>query len=183
MVALKGLLEAEAGHIVLAVILGSLGVAASTFVVSDAYLGRETSAVVALQRALSLLGRLVVVTAGPTYEPLDEVRRLKSFLGLTSADGAWRVVIVGTLVSGIVKRVDRNGVYVDLGSNAEGFVPRDQMIPREPVRSQDRIKAYLQDVRSEQRGPQQIRGLHEVSLGVVAGGRRATLHLRGNVRA
>ena len=61
---------------------------------------------------------------------------------------------VGTLVSGIVKRVDRNGVFVDLGSNAEGFVPRDQMIPREPVRSQDRIKAYLQDVRSEQRGPQ-----------------------------
>jgi N utilization substance protein A len=61
---------------------------------------------------------------------------------------------VGTLVSGIVKRVDRNGVFVDLGGNAEGFVARDQMIPREPVRSQDRIKAYLQDVRSEQRGPQ-----------------------------
>ncbi|MGH8177671.1 MAG: transcription termination factor NusA, partial [Steroidobacter sp.] len=61
---------------------------------------------------------------------------------------------IGTLVSGIVKRVDRNGVFVDLGSNAEGFVPRDQMIPREPVRSQDRIKAFLQDVRSEQRGPQ-----------------------------
>ncbi len=61
---------------------------------------------------------------------------------------------VGTLVSGVVKRVDRNGVFVDLGSNAEGFVPRDQMIPREPVRSQDRIKAFLQDVRSEQRGPQ-----------------------------
>ncbi len=61
---------------------------------------------------------------------------------------------VGTLVSGIVKRVDRNGVFVDLGSNAEGFIARDQMIPREPVRSQDRIKAFLQDVRSEQRGPQ-----------------------------
>ena len=60
----------------------------------------------------------------------------------------------GTLVSGVVKRVDRNGVFVDLGSNAEGFVPRDQMIPREPVRSQDRIKAYLQDVRTEPRGPQ-----------------------------
>src|SRR5215204_3941317 len=61
---------------------------------------------------------------------------------------------LGTLVSGIVKRVDRNGVFVDLGSNAEGFVARDQMIPREPVRSQDRIKAYLQDVRTEPRGPQ-----------------------------
>ncbi|PZN30561.1 MAG: transcription termination/antitermination protein NusA [Proteobacteria bacterium] len=61
---------------------------------------------------------------------------------------------VGTLVSGIVKRVDRNGVYVDLGGNAEGFIARDQMIPREPVRAQDRIKAYLKDVRSEPRGPQ-----------------------------
>lgn len=61
---------------------------------------------------------------------------------------------VGTLVSGVVKRVDRNGVYVDLGANAEGFIPRDQMIPREPIRAQDRIKAYLQDVRSEPRGPQ-----------------------------
>jgi N utilization substance protein A len=61
---------------------------------------------------------------------------------------------MGTLVSGIVKRVDRNGVFVDLGGNAEGFIARDQMIPREPIRSQDRVKAYLQDVRTEQRGPQ-----------------------------
>jgi N utilization substance protein A len=60
----------------------------------------------------------------------------------------------GTLVSGIVKRVDRNGVFVDLGGNAEGFIARDQMIPREPIRSQDRVKAYLADVRTEQRGPQ-----------------------------
>ncbi len=61
---------------------------------------------------------------------------------------------IGQLVSGIVKRVDRNGVYVDLGSNAEGFIAREELIPREPVRSQDRIKAFLRDVRSEPRGPQ-----------------------------
>jgi N utilization substance protein A len=61
---------------------------------------------------------------------------------------------VGTLVSGIVKRVDRHGVYVDLGGNAEGFVPREHMIPRELVRPQDRIKALLREVRSEARGPQ-----------------------------
>ena len=42
---------------------------------------------------------------------------------------------VGTLVSGVVKRVDRNGIYVDLGSNAEGFVPRTDMIPREQVQA------------------------------------------------
>ncbi len=59
-----------------------------------------------------------------------------------------------TLVSGIVKRVDRNGVYVDLGSNAEGFVPREHLIPREPIRTQDRLKAILREIRSEPRGPQ-----------------------------
>ncbi len=61
---------------------------------------------------------------------------------------------VGTLVSGIVKRVDRNGIYVDLGGNAEGFIPREHMIPREIARTQDRIKAFLREVRSEPRGPQ-----------------------------
>jgi len=60
----------------------------------------------------------------------------------------------GEMLSGIVKRVDRNGVYIDLGGNAEGFVPREEMIPREPVRPQDRLKALLRDVRSEPRGPQ-----------------------------
>jgi N utilization substance protein A len=61
---------------------------------------------------------------------------------------------VGELLSGIVKRVDRNGVYLDLGGSAEGFVPREQMIPREPVRQNDRLKALLYEVRSELRGPQ-----------------------------
>ena len=61
---------------------------------------------------------------------------------------------VGTLVSGVVKRVDRNGIYIDLGSNAEGFVPRTDMIPREQAKPQDRIKAFLKEVRSEPRGPQ-----------------------------
>jgi N utilization substance protein A len=60
----------------------------------------------------------------------------------------------GELLSGIVKRVDRNGVYIDLGGNAEGFVPREDMIPREPVKPQDRLKAVLREVRAEQRGPQ-----------------------------
>jgi len=61
---------------------------------------------------------------------------------------------VGEMVSGLVKRVDRNGIYVDLGGNAEAFIPREDMIPREPVRPQDRIKGLLREVRSEQRGPQ-----------------------------
>ena len=61
---------------------------------------------------------------------------------------------VNTLVSGVVKRVDRNGIFVDLGNNAEGFISRSDMIPREALKPQDRVKAFLKDVRSEQRGPQ-----------------------------
>jgi N utilization substance protein A len=58
---------------------------------------------------------------------------------------------VGQLVSGVVKRVDRNGIYVDLGGNAEGFVSRTDMIVREQVKPQDRIKAFLKEVRPEPR--------------------------------
>ena len=61
---------------------------------------------------------------------------------------------VGQLVSGVVKRVDRNGIFVDLGGNAEGFVSRTDMIVREQVKPQDRIKAFLKEVRPEPRGPQ-----------------------------
>jgi N utilization substance protein A len=61
---------------------------------------------------------------------------------------------VNTLVSGVVKRVDRNGTFVDLGGNAEGFIQRSDMIPREALKPQDRVKAFLKEVRSEIRGPQ-----------------------------
>jgi N utilization substance protein A len=61
---------------------------------------------------------------------------------------------VGELIMGIVKRVERSGVYMDLGGNAEAFVPREEMIPREAVRPGDRLRGYLREVRSEPRGPQ-----------------------------
>jgi len=46
----------------LAIILSSLGVAASTFIVSDAYLGQQISAGNALGRATALLGRLIMIS-------------------------------------------------------------------------------------------------------------------------
>jgi len=62
---------------------------------------------------------------------------------------------VGEMISGSVKRVERTGVILDLGSNAEAFIPRDHMIPREAVRPGDRIRAYLLEVNPEvARGPQ-----------------------------
>jgi len=61
---------------------------------------------------------------------------------------------VGELVTGVVKRVERGNVYVDLGGNAEGYIPKDRAIPRDVVRTGDRVRGYLFDVRSEPRGPQ-----------------------------
>jgi transcription termination/antitermination protein NusA len=61
---------------------------------------------------------------------------------------------VGELVTGVVKRVERGNVYVDLGGNAEAFIPKDKAIPRDVVRAGDRVRGYLFDVRSEPRGPQ-----------------------------
>lgn len=61
---------------------------------------------------------------------------------------------VGELITGVVKRVEKGNVYLDLGGMAEAFIPREEMIAREPVRTGDRIRGYLKEVRSEQRGPQ-----------------------------
>ena len=63
---------------------------------------------------------------------------------------------VGELIMGIVKRAERRGVFIDLGSNAEGFIPREHMIPRESARPGDRLRGYLLEVSTELRGPQLI---------------------------
>jgi len=61
---------------------------------------------------------------------------------------------VGELITGVVKRVERGSVFLDLGGNAEAYIPRDRAIPREAVRAGDRVRGYLYEVRAEQRGPQ-----------------------------
>ncbi len=61
---------------------------------------------------------------------------------------------IGELITGVVKRVERGAVYLDLGGNAEAYIARDKTIPRETVRTGDRVRGYLYDVRAEARGPQ-----------------------------
>jgi N utilization substance protein A len=60
---------------------------------------------------------------------------------------------VGEIVNGIVKRVEFGNITVDLG-RAEGVIRRDETIPRESFKVQDRVRAYIYDVRKETRGPQ-----------------------------
>ena len=61
---------------------------------------------------------------------------------------------VGELITGIVKRIEKGSVYLDLGGHVEAYIAREDMIPREAIRIGDRIRGYLKDVRSEPRGPQ-----------------------------
>lgn len=61
---------------------------------------------------------------------------------------------VGELVTGVVKKTIRDGVVIDLGGNAEGLLPKDQMLPKESFRLGDRVKAYLSEVISDAKGPQ-----------------------------
>ena len=60
----------------------------------------------------------------------------------------------GELVTGVVKRLDRGNVILDLGGNAEAIIPKEELVPRETVRPGDRLRGYLKDVRPEPRGPQ-----------------------------
>ncbi|MCI4679336.1 transcription termination factor NusA [Rhodoblastus acidophilus] len=60
---------------------------------------------------------------------------------------------IGEIINGQVKRVEYGNVIVDLG-RAEAIIRRDEMIPRELFRPGDRVRAYVYDVRREQRGPQ-----------------------------
>ena len=60
---------------------------------------------------------------------------------------------IGEVVNGLVKRVEYGNVIADLG-RGEAIIRRDELIPREMFRPGDRIRAYVYDVRREQRGPQ-----------------------------
>lgn len=60
----------------------------------------------------------------------------------------------GELLSGVIKRIERGNVILDLGGNAEAIIKREDMIPREAVRPGDRLRGYLYKVQAEQRGPQ-----------------------------
>lgn len=63
---------------------------------------------------------------------------------------------VGQLVAGTVKKVTRDFLVIELGNNAEGVLKRSDMLPKEMLRIGDRVRAYLQEVRKEIRGPQLI---------------------------
>ncbi len=60
----------------------------------------------------------------------------------------------GELVAGIVKKTTRDGLIIDLGENAEAFLPRNEMIPGERYRMNERVRALLVKVDPDARGAQ-----------------------------
>ena len=58
------------------------------------------------------------------------------------------------LVSGSVKRVTRDNIIVDITHEAEALLPRDKLMPGEIYKINDRIRAVLQIIEVEGRGPQ-----------------------------
>ncbi|MEX2321489.1 MAG: transcription termination factor NusA, partial [Saccharospirillum sp.] len=105
---------------------------------------------------------------GDTYEEVIE----NAEFGRISAQAAKQIIVqkvreaerakiveqyrerVGEMVLGTVKKVTRDNIIVDLGNNAEAVMPRESVIGRETFRIGDRVRAVLQDIRAEGRGPQ-----------------------------
>jgi len=100
-----------------------------------------------IPKPTAVLGRIAAQTAKQVI--VQKVREAERAQVVEAYQGR-----IGELVTGLVKRVERGNVYIDLGNNAEAFIPREDMIPREAVRTGDRVRGYLKEVRAEARGPQ-----------------------------
>jgi N utilization substance protein A len=61
---------------------------------------------------------------------------------------------VGELITGVVKRLSKGSVILDLGGNAEAEIPKQELIARESVRVGDRLRGLLFEIKEEYRGPQ-----------------------------
>ncbi|ABL01855.1 NusA antitermination factor [Candidatus Ruthia magnifica str. Cm (Calyptogena magnifica)] len=61
---------------------------------------------------------------------------------------------IGEVVMVTVKRVDRGNVYVDTGGGVDGMIPKFDLIPNESVRKNDRLRAYIKEVKPSVRGAQ-----------------------------
>lgn len=60
----------------------------------------------------------------------------------------------GEIITGIVKKISRDNIILDLGNNAEAILLKEEMLPRENFRLGDRIRSILYDIRPESKGAQ-----------------------------
>lgn len=61
---------------------------------------------------------------------------------------------LGQLIYGVVKKVTRDHIIIELGGKAEAFMPRNEMLPHDMFRPNDRVRAYLYEIIDQSKGPQ-----------------------------
>lgn len=93
------------------------------------------------------LGRIAAQTAKQVI--LQKVREAERYQIVETYQNR-----VGQLVSGVVKRVTRDRVILELPDNAEAVLLREEMLPREAMRINDRVRALLYEISPEAKGPQ-----------------------------
>lgn len=60
---------------------------------------------------------------------------------------------IGSLLMGIVKKVSRDSIILDMGGGVEAIIHKEEMLPREAVRIGDRLRGVLYEVSEESKGP------------------------------
>lgn len=63
---------------------------------------------------------------------------------------------IGELIVGEVKKPARDGYIIDLGENVEGYLPKENTLPREVLRPKSRVNAILTQVNRDNRGAQLV---------------------------
>ncbi len=63
---------------------------------------------------------------------------------------------LGEIISGIVYRIDKGNIIVDLLGKAEGIILKRDQSPKEEFKQGQRIRAYLAEVKKDTKGPQII---------------------------
>ena len=92
-------------------------------------------------------GRIAAQTARQVI--MQKVREAERRLVIDQFKGK-----LGQLIYGTVKKVTRDNIIIDLGGKAEAFMPRNEMLPQEMFRPNDRVRAYLYEILDNVRGPQ-----------------------------
>ncbi len=91
-------------------------------------------------------GRIAVQTAKQViFQKVKEAEKIMQFNEFKDK--------VGEIVNGVVKRVEYGNLIVDLGKG-EAILRREELLNREVFRRSDRIRAYINDVRHDLKGPQ-----------------------------
>lgn len=93
-------------------------------------------------------GRIAAQTAKQVIvQKVREAERARQYLEFKDR--------AGEVINGVIKRVEYGNVTVDIGSGrAEAILRREECLPREHLKNGERIRAYIHEVREEQRGPQ-----------------------------